>query len=88
MTFILFRSIEISKFYFEFVTLVSSLFPLLEIGKKESARETKLVLFPVKKALYEDIQTGAKNLVEISKEMVESRWEVPIQFLSYVREER
>ena len=66
----------------------SSLFLFLEIGKKESARETKLVLFPIQKHLYEEIKNSAKNLVEISKEMVESRWEVPIQFLSYVREER
>ena len=64
-----------------------SIFPL-EIGKKESARETKLVLFPIQQNLYEEIQSGSKNLVDISKEMVESRWEVPIQFLSYVRKER
>ena len=58
----------------------------LDIGIKEAAREIKLVIMPVSAEVYEQVKSG--QLLEISDTMVESRWEVPIQFLSYVRPER
>ena len=58
----------------------------LDIGIKEAAREIKLVIMPVSAEVYEQVKSG--QLLEISDTMVASRWEVPIQFLSYVRPER
>ena len=63
-----------------------ALFSELDIGIKEAAREIKLVIMPISAEVYEQIMTGQP--LEISDAMVESRWEVPIQFLSYVRPER